>query len=198
MFSAFRSPRGFVAVLVATLLVVGVSAAAGEESIVFKVRQERGAALIEARAEIAASGALVWQTLTDYDHFAEFIPGLKESKVIGREGPAAIVEQHGEMRVLLLKFPIDVTLASTEHPPGGIDVTVLRGNLRRLDGGYRIEPLGPDTVVLRWDGVIEPGWMMPPLIGAQLLRPVMRAQFVGMVEEIRRRAGAQAKLPEEE
>jgi ribosome-associated toxin RatA of RatAB toxin-antitoxin module len=172
------------------LLFGAVGAAIGQERdgrIVFDVRQDGGRALIEARAEIAAPAELVWHTITDYDRLAEFVPGLISSRVVGRDGNTVTVEQMGELRIFFLRFPIDVTLASIESPPFEIGVKVLRGNLRRLDGGYRIEERGANDTLLHWRGLIEPDWIMPPFIGAALLREPMRRQFAGMVQEIGRR-----------
>jgi uncharacterized membrane protein len=47
--------------------------------------QLQGKALaISARATIHAPLPLIWRTLTDYDHLAEFIPGMKSSRVLER------------------------------------------------------------------------------------------------------------------
>jgi ribosome-associated toxin RatA of RatAB toxin-antitoxin module len=156
------------------------------------VRAERreSAVHVVARATLEAPLELVWKTLTDYDHLAEFIPGIATSRLLGYRGPAAIVEQHGAARFLFLSFPIDVTVESVEHPRSRIEVHVLKGNLKRLDGGYRIERLPSGALVLHWSGLIEPGVPLPPLIGELALRAQVERQFAGMVREIERRESA--------
>ena len=52
---------------------------------------------------------LVWQTLTDYGRLAEFIPGMRSSRVVERHGAVAVVEQAGEAGFLFFTFPIEVT-----------------------------------------------------------------------------------------
>ena len=139
-------------------------------------------------ATLRAPLDVVWSTLTDYNQLPKFIPGMLRSRLLEYRGRAAIVEQLGEARFLFLSFPIDVTVASVEYPPHAIDVHVLKGNLRRLDGGYRIEPRADGTLKLHWRGLIEPDEPLPPLIGEFVMRLNVASQFFGMVSEIERRA----------
>jgi ribosome-associated toxin RatA of RatAB toxin-antitoxin module len=152
----------------------------------------RGAAVeVVARATLNATHELVWRTLTDYDGLSSFIPGIQRSRVIERRGSEAVVEQVGEARFLFFRFPIDVTLSSIEKPPAAIEVHLLKGNLRQLDGAYRIE-LGarPGTLVLHWRGLIQPETALPPLFGEVIMRARIEDQFAGMVREIERRRDA--------
>jgi hypothetical protein len=175
------------------LLVAGLMAARlANASEAFEVRTERrsGAVMVEASALIDAPFQLIWSTLTDYDHLSDFIPGMRSSRVIERRGPAAVVEQAGEAGFLFFRYPINVVVESAEYPPD-IEIRVLSGNVRRLDGRYRVEP--GDRVGqwhLRWFGLIEPSMPLPPLFGEAILRRNVTAQFRGMVEEIERRFAA--------
>ena len=73
----------------------------------------RGSAVeIEARATLRAPYALIWQTLTDYDHLSDFIPGMLKSHVIDRRGNATIIEQSGNATILFFNYPIDVVIES--------------------------------------------------------------------------------------
>jgi carbon monoxide dehydrogenase subunit G len=160
-------------------------ARAAEDVSVEAIRRD-DALEVACRATIDAPLDLVWQALTDYDHMAEFIPGMRKSQVVERRGSVVVVEQVGEARFLFITYPIEVTLASTERPPYTLEISVLKGNLKRLDGGYRIEPLGSGRILLTWNGTIE-ALLMPPLIGEMLMRANIEDQFRGMVSEIERR-----------
>ncbi|MBC7803292.1 MAG: hypothetical protein H7Y16_05380 [Candidatus Parcubacteria bacterium] len=85
-----------------------------------------------------------------------------------------------------MTYPIEVTLASTERPPHVIEVTMLKGNLKRLDGAYRMEPQAGGRVLLTWTGVVE-ALSMPPLLGEMVMRSNIEDQVLGMVREIERR-----------
>lgn len=162
----------------------GTAQAADKVSVEATRRDE--ALEVVCRAVLDAPLDLVWQTLTDYDRLAEFIPGMRRSRVIERRGAVAVIEQSGEVGFLFLTFSIDVTLASTERPPHALEVSMLKGNLKRLDGAYRIEPQGDGRILLTWTGIVE-ALSMPPLLGELVMRSNIEDQFRGMVREIERR-----------
>ena len=173
-------------VLAITALLAACAAGAAEDMSVEATR--RGSAVeIRARATLRAPLELIWSALTDYDRLHEFIPGIRRSKLLEYRGSTAIVEQSGEATFLVFSFPIEVTLASTERPPREIDVRALKGNLKRLEGGYRIETAADGQFLLRWNGLLEPEEALPPLIGEVLVRLSIEDQFFGMVREIERR-----------
>ena len=114
---------------------------------------------------------------------------MLKSQVIDRRGNAAIIEQSGNATILFFNYPIDVVIESLELPPAFIGVRVLKGNLKQLEGGYRLEKIADtqDEFVLRWSGLIEPSFPVPIFISMPLLRANIRDQFRGMVREIERR-----------
>lgn len=162
----------------------GAAQAADEISVEATRREE--ALEVVCRVMLEAPLDLVWQTLTDYNRLAEFIPGMRRSRVVERRGAVAVIEQSGEAGFLFLSFPIEVTLASTERPPYALEVSMLKGNLKRLDGAYRIEPQREGRIMLTWTGIVE-ALSMPPLLGELVMRSNIEDQFRGMVHEIERR-----------
>ncbi len=158
------------------------------EDLTVEAKRSGSAVAVEARATIRAPADLIWRTLTDYDHLSEFIPGMRDSKLIDRRGPAAIVEQHGEAEFLVFSYGIDVVVESAEYPPDRIEIHVVSGNLRRLEGAYRLSPGDEEgTWVLRWSGLVEPTLPVPSFLAVGLMRRNVEAQFSGMVAEIEKR-----------
>ena len=166
----------------------GSVAAHAAEDLTVEAQRKGAYVEVRARATIDAPLSVIWGTLTDYERLPEFIPGLKKSRVIRRNGLTTIVEQSGEARFLVFSFPIDVTLEAVENPPTTLRVRSLSGTLRYLDGGYEVEPQsdGP-KFVLRWVGTISPDVSLPPLFGEIVMRISIEDQFTGMVREIERR-----------
>ncbi len=156
------------------------------DDISVEARRRDEALEIVCRALIEAPLELIWQTLTDYGRLAQFIPGMRSSRVVSRAGAVSVIEQTGEARFLFVSYPIEVTLSSTERPPFAIDAVLVKGNLKRLDGAYRIEPKGGGRMLLTWTGLVE-AQSMPPLIGEMVMRSSIEEQFRGMVLEIERR-----------
>ncbi len=148
---------------------------------------------VQAKATIKAPIDVVWATLTDYERLPEFIPGLRTSRVIARNGATTTVEQSGEAQFLFLKIPIEVTVESTERPPN-IEVRRVAGTLRQLKGQYETQIMPePGYVQLRWVGSIEPENGLPPLVGEAVMRQTILSQFTGMVREIERREAARKR-----
>jgi ribosome-associated toxin RatA of RatAB toxin-antitoxin module len=175
----------------AVLLLLGAAACASARSasdISVNCTPQDGGVQITARAVVRAPVALIWQTLTDYDHLSQFIPGINSSRVVSRQGMQSIVEQKGSAHWWFFSYPIVVTVASTERPYESINVRLIRGNLRRLDGSYRIEVRPDGSAEVTWQGLIEPEAPLPEFIRNAVLRRSISDQFAGMVSEIERRA----------
>ena len=171
-------------------------AAAGAD-VAVDVKRESGAFSVEASAELEADVPTAWEVLTDYDHLADFIPDMRSSRVLSRDGSRAEVEQKGEARLLFIAYPIDVLLAVTEYPPYRIVSRAVAGNFREMRGEYRLEP-GPRSgrVLLRYTGRMMPEFEVPPLLGALLLRRHVGRTFGALAREIERRhAGRALPLP---
>jgi carbon monoxide dehydrogenase subunit G len=168
------------------LLISCAGAARAAEEVSVAATRRDDALEVVCWAMLDAPPDLIWQTLTDYDRLAEFIPGMRRSRLIERHGAVAVIEQSGDAGFLFLSFPLDVTLASTERPPHALEVKLLKGDLKRLDGAYRIEPQPDGRIRLTWSGIVE-AQSMPPLLGELVMRANIADQFRGMVREIERR-----------
>ena len=179
--------RFFMALMAALLLAQGGAASAAEGLVV--VAEAQGSAVsVDIRATVTAPHAVVWNTLTDYGHLSEFIPGMQSSKITERRGQTAIVEQRGEAGFLIFSYGIDVVVASTEHHPDTIEIRVLKGNLKRLDGRYQVERGEKEgTWTVRWVGLIEPSLSLPQFLNVRLIRGSLVDQFRGLIDEIERR-----------
>ena len=141
---------------------------------------------VEASAEFEASLRQTWQVLTDYDHLAEFIPGMHASRILVRTGNGVMVEQKGEARLLFFSYPIEVKLAVEEFPYERITSRAVAGNFREMRGAYHLEA-GEGRVTLRYRGRMTPDFIVPPLIGTFVLRKNVERQFGALVDEILRR-----------
>lgn len=188
-----RSPRDAparaAAILLAALVAVAQAAEEPPADEKIELRRVSGGIEIHAEAQIAAAPALVWETLTDYEGLANFIPGITRSAVVERRGARVLLEQAGELRFLFFSFPIATRLEVLESPPGRIASHSVGGNVRSMSARYEIHPdLSSGTVLLVYAGTIEPDFELPPLIGMVAMRSLVRAQFKAMVAEIRRRA----------
>jgi len=172
----------------AVLLAAAPQACAQADFSVEAVR--RGDAVeVRAHALLDAPVQLVWQVISDYERLPQFVPNLRRSVVIARNGNQLLVEQSGEARFAFFSVPIEVRLEVIEQPPDWIASRAVAGNLRRMSGRYELYPdPARGSVQLRYFGAIEPGFELPPIVGVAALRSSVEQQFEAMVQEILRRA----------
>jgi len=143
------------------------------------------AVIVQAQAELEAPLTTAWRVLTDYEHYAEFIPDLKSSRVLARAGNTAIVEQKGEAGFFLYHFPLEVTFSVTEVPGNAVSSRAISGTFREMIGSYVLTETGTG-VRLVYTGRLIPAFRLPPLIGVAAVRAAVERQFLALAREIRR------------
>ena len=190
----FKISSGISVLLLGLAAMAGAAAAA--EPITVTAKANGLAVQVDAEAKLRAPLFVIWQTLTDYEHLPTFIPGMKTSRVVARRGTAAIVEQTGSAGPFFIGYPIDVTVESVERHPNTIEIHVVKGNIKKLDGRYDVEPSAnePHVFRLRWTGLIQPDVELPSFITIPLMRASIEDQFTGMVKEIERRESERRRL----
>jgi hypothetical protein len=164
----------------------------------FDVDRQGAAFEVQARAHVAASLALAWATITDYEALPDFIPDITTSRVLERRHDGAVehltLEQRGALRFLFFTRPVTVRLRVEQQAPTRVvahNVTGTQGpapdELRSFAGDYLLQAEA-DGTSLRYHARIEPAFDLPPFIGAMVVRRTLRAQFQAMLDEIERRA----------
>jgi len=155
--------------------------------------REQGRELqLHMRVVLDAPRELVWATITDYEQVAQWVPGMTRSDILERRPNGATVAQSGRAQVLFFGVSVDVVVMVDEFPPDRIHVRLLRGDLRQLEGEYRLTPIeGPNgrrLQLLEWQGRVEPASRLPGFLTRPVMRETLRRQFEGLVSEIERRA----------
>ena len=129
----------------------------------------------------------MWSVISDYDHLAEFIPDLRRSRVVERDGNRLLVEQTGGFGFLFFQQLVELKLEVLESPPGRIVARAVGGNFKEMEGRYELENLPTGAVRLSYFGRLVPDFSMPSLIGRVVVRSLLKKQFVAMVNEVLRR-----------
>jgi ribosome-associated toxin RatA of RatAB toxin-antitoxin module len=139
------------------------------------------------RTEVRAPYAVVASVVTDYAHYRDFFPQLRESRIIHRRrGQADVylrVEMLGGLGMLwsLSRFTAQRTPESTV-----VEGTLTEGNLRRFDVRFEVRPVNGDPsrtdVTMQLLGV--PAFFFPDsILASQQLRWAARG-----LEQLRARA----------
>lgn len=177
--------------LVVLLLVAGIAVAEEGESSRFDVTRQSGEFVVEGWLSVAVPPSVAWAVLTDYDHMAEFIPDMRESRRVAGEGDALRVWQKGVTRVGPFSFDYEVERDVWITPETLIRSRGIRGNMKKLELETTLaaDPVG---VKIHYRAEIVPDFWVPPLLGPRLIRTQAEQQFRALVAEMKRRA-AQAR-----
>ena len=84
-----------------------------------------------------------WQVLTDYDNFAEFLPGVISCEVLESNGDRKVFEQINKVQTFVFSVESRVKIATTESYPEQITFKAVDGDLDKMDGTWRLEPVSP-------------------------------------------------------
>ena len=103
-----------------------------------------------------------WQVLTDYDNFANFLPGVESSQLIERKGDRTVFEQINKVKTLVFSIEARLQIAQTETYPQQIAFEAIDGDIKSLKGTWTLEPVSPypsapaDRVLLTHKVIVEP------------------------------------------
>jgi ribosome-associated toxin RatA of RatAB toxin-antitoxin module len=182
------TPKRFGAALSFTLFTLAVAPGLVGAADAIEARIERQGEYISVNASVLmqVDARIAWEVLSDYDHLAQFIPDMKSSRVVSRDGNRVLVEQKGEFGFFFYRQPVDVTLEVVEQPQRRIDARRISGNIRDLETRYELKT-SDAGVKLDYVGRFIPEFSVPPLFGMPMVRRVVERRFRAMVEEIVRR-----------
>ncbi|MEG2048932.1 MAG: SRPBCC family protein [Comamonas sp.] len=178
------------------LMCSSLNALAQELSI--ETSEQHEAFTVNATAIMPVRLATAWSVISDYDHLADFVPGMHSSRVLERSGNQVLLEQTGSLGFLFFQQPIAVKLAVTESPPERIVAHAVGGNLKQMDGRYTLEAMPDGKVRLSYSASLRPDFAVPPVIGRLAVRQVLARQFKALVQEIQRRDAMHLPLVTEE
>ena len=94
-----------------------------------------------ARVLVTASPQIVWQTLTDYANLYKFIPNMTSSKILESRGNRKVIEQVDSRQVFLISITSRTKLAIQETAQKQIDFRLIDGDLAKMEGYWKIEPV---------------------------------------------------------
>jgi len=138
---------------------------------------------VAGEAEVRASRAVAWETLTDYESWVRFMPDLQISQILSR-APLRVA-QRGTLP-WLPGIPMVVLAEVVEMPKERVSFSKIQGNLLFLEGEWRIS--GRDGALrLSYRAEIIPGFPLPPKLSDEVVQGDTRAKIEAMAREITRR-----------
>jgi len=143
---------------------------------------------VRAAVRINASPESIWHVLTDCDHAASFIPGVKRCHrlQIAPDDSWVIVEQ--EAKFSWLMPAVRCVIRADYKRPRRIEFKRLSGDLRQEEGDWLLEPANtgvsdprsnPVTTVV-YQLYVDPGFWIPRVLLRHSLRSELPEAFIAL------------------
>jgi hypothetical protein len=142
---------------------------------------------IRAVTVVNADASVLWETLTDYNRLASFVPGMTLSRLVSAPNARAkLVEQKGEGGMLSLVLPDHVILELDERPFSRIGFRSVSGWVTSLRGEWIIKgELAPITLGYR--AIVVPALPPPPVLTDDYVQNEIRMRMNAVAREAERR-----------
>jgi hypothetical protein len=165
-----------------------------------EVARDGAAYVVRAAVDLTADRRTAWNTITDYEHLPQFVPGIQSAQVLARAGSGdterLLIEQTGEFRFFWYAQPVRVWLdVRHEAPvrvearsvlPSGVDGS--RSTVREYEGSYRLTVIDASRTRLVYEARFEPSQALLPVLGDYVVRRTISGQFGALADEVERRA----------
>ena len=141
---------------------------------------------VEAVQRVNADAQTVWQTLTDYNRLAAFIPDMVSSRVVSPPGAPKKVEQIADAGLFAFVMPDHVVLLMEETPNSHIRFRSVAGKVAAMNGEWRIHG-DRAPVILTYRAHIVPLTPVPPLVSSYFVEDEVKTRFEAVGREAERR-----------
>jgi hypothetical protein len=131
-------------------------------------------------------GSLAWKVLTDFEHQPEWVPNLRESKVIESDGNALTIEQRGVARFGIASFPYVSVRQILLDPERTVRAKQLKGSMRRVESLMTLTPDGNGTQ-LQYHLEMVPTGLAAAVLSEDFLQHELTEQFTAIIGEMVRR-----------
>ena len=179
--------------LMSAILALGVacSALAGQATVV--ANTSLSGIKVKAKQVLQADANTVWETLTDYNRLATFIPDMVSSRVISAPGTPKRVEQIADAGMFAFIMPDHVVLLMEESPNRVIRFRSVAGKVLAMTGEWQI--IGETApVTLLYHSHVIPLAPLPPLVSDYFVEDEVRKRFEAVGREAERRTKATPRL----
>lgn len=141
-------------------------------------RTVQAAILLDAPAE------RIWEVMVDCGGAPEFVPGLRECRVM-EQGDGWEVLQH-RVRISSLLPQVTYRFRATYRRPERIDFVRISGDLDAMEGSWTLLPVDEARTVVRYSVYLDPGFLAPQW----LVRQALRRDLPELLRALRRRVAS--------
>lgn len=128
----------------------------------------------------------LWDVITDYDGYAEFVEGLESIEVTKRQGKDVVANY----TVSMFGKKVHYTLKHTENPKKGLKWEMVEGEFFKFNNGaWDLKALGDDQVEATY--TVDVGF--PLLVPKTIVNTLTGTQLPSMMKAFEDRAKEKAK-----
>ena len=142
--------------------------------------------IVDVTFTVPATQQEVWAVLIDFDHMADFVSNLQESKVVSVSGDTLTIFQRGSATYGPVSYPFESTREIRLMPFHKIRTHLISGNMRKMEGTTQLLDEGGQTRVIHHTDTIPEVWI-PLAVGKVFIEHEMREQFHELRNEIIKR-----------
>jgi carbon monoxide dehydrogenase subunit G len=182
------SPRHWGWLFAATLVLAGNASSESDSPIrAVDVTYDGDTYVLNAVMFAPVAQAVAWDVLTDFDHMAQWVPNVAESKIVKRDDKSVTIEQHGVAKYGAVSFPYVTERRLELKPMGSIMSMQTKGSLRRVASTLLLQTEGKGTRIT-YHLEIEPSLLASALLSKDFLQHEVGEQFTAIIGEMVRRA----------
>jgi carbon monoxide dehydrogenase subunit G len=137
-------------------------------------------------ARIAVPSPIVFSVLTDFDHMANFMPGLSSSRITSQQNNVYVVTQRGKVKFGPFSMPYESERRIEIVDNSRILSRSVPGSARRTQSEMRLQPWEQGTR-LDYKVEIEPDSWLPSSLGINFLQHELAEQFNALGREMQHR-----------
>lgn len=173
--------------LVLVLLAIGTGAAAQSPIRSIDIAEKDDGYVADVVMFAPVPTAIAWDVLTDFDRMAGWVPNVKESKVLARDGNTLEIEQRGVAKFGVASFPYVSTRKMVLDPQKTVLATQIKGSMKRLQSLMKVSAEGSGTQ-LNYRLELVPSGLAALALSKDFLKHELTEQFTAIVGEMVRRA----------
>jgi carbon monoxide dehydrogenase subunit G len=163
--------------------------AAGQVAVRIAFDGDESHVRVDAAVKINAGADAVWRVLTDCDHAATFIPGVKRCRRVqtAPDNSWELIEQESKYSWLM---PTVTTVVRADYKrPQRIDFKRVSGDLKDETGAWVLDVVQPagthgDTTIVEYELHVDPGFWIPKVLVRHSLRTELPAALTAIRERV--------------
>ncbi|MEM1279484.1 MAG: SRPBCC family protein [Cyanobacteria bacterium P01_H01_bin.152] len=113
---------------------------------------------------VSAPVRSVWDVLSNYERFPEFLPSVVSSRILERRDNRVLVERKDSRKLGILPIRVKIVTENVEHPYDRIDYRMVDGTLDEMNGTWELTPVdgvGGEAATLLTQQIVAKASMGP-------------------------------------